>query len=149
MATRDEDGPSKPTYRVGYGRPPEEHRIREGDIRNPWGRRGKPKPATDFLEQLVPIRIDGRSRKITRAEAIDHALYREAMAGKVPAAKLLEARYDRRLAAKAGEPKPEQLTLDQEAALLRFFERTSRASASETDDEGGSGDVTSGGEDRP
>src|SRR6185437_9114850 len=79
---------------VGYGRPPREHVIKKGEVRNPWGRPGKPKPEIDFLDECISITVNGRQKKITRARALDEALFREAVRGSVSAAKHLSQRAE-------------------------------------------------------
>lgn len=117
------DGASAPAddY-VGYGHPPKQHQFRDGGVGNPWGRKGKPKPKPDFLEERLRVRIDGRWQSITRDQAMDHALYKEAMAGNVSAVKQLEARHARRLAQAVGQ-RDETLLAEERAALDRFLAR--------------------------
>lgn len=107
---------------VGYGCPPKEHQFRRGGKGNPWGRKGKPKPKLDFLEERLRVRIDGRWQWITRDEAIDHALYKEAMAGNVSAVRQLEVRRARRLAQTVGE-RDEAVAEADQAALDRYVGR--------------------------
>lgn len=60
-------GPKKwPTgdYASGYARAPEHGKIKSGEVRNPWGPKGKPKPAQlDAFEfaasRMVSVTIDG------------------------------------------------------------------------------------------
>ena len=137
MAKHKREGAPAPEDAVGYGRPPKEHRFREGTVPNPWGRKGKPKPKLDFLDERQKFRIEGRERWITRDEAIDHFLYKQAMAGKVSAAQELDRRQKRRIATKAGGPEAERLSADEEAAMLRFLERSLRPAPDDAEDTGG------------
>ncbi|WP_456685540.1 hypothetical protein [Bradyrhizobium sp. P5_C11_2] len=111
---------------VGYGRPPAEFRIREGERRNPWGRKGRPKPKQDFLDGTIRIRIDGKPVRVTRDEAIDHFLFEAASRRNVSAAKLLDRRRQDRLARTAGTSDDDDLSPEEEAALLRAAERRLR-----------------------
>jgi hypothetical protein len=64
--------PSSADHEPGYGKPPAKSRFRKGQSGNPKGRprnkRNKP-PYEAVLEQMVTIREDGVSRKVTAAEA--------------------------------------------------------------------------------
>jgi hypothetical protein len=56
-------------YRVGYGRPPQEHQFKTGArSRNPNGRPPKSVPpnvdAAEILNEPVTIKIDGRRRRV-------------------------------------------------------------------------------------
>ena len=138
MAKREREGASAPSNdHVGYGHPPKEHRFREGTVPNPWGRKGRPKPKVDFLEEKQRVRIDGRWKWISRSEALDHALYKEALGGKVSAVQQLERRQKRRLAANAEQPDAERLSPDEEAAMLRLLERNLRWSSDGAEESGG------------
>ena len=72
MAEDDRD--NRGDVEVGYGRPPREHRIKEGETRNPWGRKGKPGSKTDFMDRRIEICLDGKLLNVTRAEALDYGL---------------------------------------------------------------------------
>jgi len=63
-------------YKNGYARPPESGKIKPGEVRNPWGPKGKPKPqAIDPFEfaakQPTKITIDGNIIEVS-AEAAAH-----------------------------------------------------------------------------
>ncbi len=108
--------------KVGYGRPPLEHRIKSGEVRNRWGRRGKPKPQLDFLDELVVITIDGKPRQITRQQALDYFLFAKAAKGHVPAIRQIEDRARQR---RAGLPDSvsTELTPDLDRFVRRSAER--------------------------
>lgn len=107
---------------VGYGRPPQRHRIKPGEARNPWGRGGKPKPPVDFLDETLVLRIDGEPRTLTRADALDHFLFAKAAKGDVRAIHLLQVRArDRRQG--ASSPTDGELSSEEQAAFDRFLLR--------------------------
>jgi len=107
---------------VGYGQPPSERRIRSGEVRNPWGRAGKPKPPVDFLDETLVVRIDGDPRTLTRAEALDHFLFAKAAKGDVRANQLLQARGQARRQSTA-VPEDAELSAEEAAAFERFLHR--------------------------
>ncbi len=121
-------GPSDET--VGYGRPPSKRRIGKGEIRNPWGRAGKPKPPVDFLDETLVLRIDGEPRRLTRAEALDHFLFVKAAKGDVRAIQLLQVRSQARRQS-AALPGDSVLSPDEEAAFDRFLRRAAARLAGE------------------
>jgi hypothetical protein len=99
MANRDDDAerpkpqPGHPDY-VGPGHPPRQSRIRPTEVRNPWGRAGKPRPDAardDFARQMAelisqPIRSkDGQT--FTQAQVILNGLLKAVSEGDVRAAK--------------------------------------------------------------
>ena len=99
MAKRHED-PERPTLHpghpdyVGPGHPPRASRIKPSEIRNPWGRAGKPRPDAardDFAMQMAelisqPIRSkDGQT--FTQAQVILNGLLKAVSEGDVRAAK--------------------------------------------------------------
>ena len=113
---------SSPDEEVGYGRPPPRHRIGAGEVRNPWGRRGKPRPAVDFLDETLVLRIDGEPRTLTRAEALDHFLFAKAARGDVRAIQLLQVRSQARRQS-AAVPGDTDLSPEQQASFDRFLRR--------------------------
>ena len=113
--------------------PPGHGRIRDGERRNPWGRRGKPKPSVDFLEEVIQLRVDGEPRAMTRDQALDHILF--VMAAKdssVQAVRLLQERGRQRRLDPSNTAQIE-LSDEERAAFDRFIRR-----AAERLDGGGS-----------
>ncbi|MGA0594579.1 hypothetical protein [Enterovirga sp. CN4-39] len=109
---------------VGFCRPPKEHRFKPGHPGNPWGCKGKPKADKEFLDERQRVLIDGKWRWLTRDQLIDIALYKAVVKdGNVSAAKLLDARKEARLAKLSVDQGEEELSPDEEAALLRAAQR--------------------------
>lgn len=141
---------------VGYGRPPKKHQFRKGEpSANPYGCRGKPKAEVpvqaaepDFLDELVPITIDGKRQRVTRDQSVDHALCLRAIRGDVAAARELSVRRslrekrraaaERSLAAEIAAP----VTAEDEALIARSFSRKEGKQGGEADltGEQGAGD---------
>lgn len=119
--------PPADSVSVGYCRPPQEHRFRKGQTSNPWGRKGKPKPKVDFLDEEVVVSIAGKSKRLKRWEILDRALFQHGTSGNVSAAKLLLENHRRRQQENRHEGTAEaDLSLDDQAAFERLIERSAR-----------------------
>ncbi|WP_158808972.1 DUF5681 domain-containing protein [Beijerinckia sp. L45] len=97
MAKNKDEGGSVRPGKVGYGRPPEEHRFRKGDPSpNPYGCRGKPKDASidkkSFLSRKVTVMLNGEQKRVTRDESLFIVLYAQASKGDVKAIRYLDER---------------------------------------------------------
>ena len=95
-------GRPEPTYRVGYGRPPIQHRFKPGRSGNPSGRPRKPRNTGQILAAILnaPMTVTegGVERKLPRREIVFKVLVTKAMAGDVRATKLLlQAMQDHKL----------------------------------------------------
>ncbi len=84
--------------RVGYKRPPKHSRIQKGEVRNPYGRRGKNPPRKDkaqtdrdIIGMLDNETVEYDGRKITKREAELRVLHSKAIRGDIRAMKELEA----------------------------------------------------------
>lgn len=89
---RNESGKPK-NYTVGKNKPPEEHQIKPGEVRNRWGRSGKPKAEKTrllaqlpsqrmFLEEgtrLVRVRSGEGTEELPTSQVVMRALGAEAM----------------------------------------------------------------------
>ncbi len=77
----------KPTgdYEVGYARPPVEHQIKKGEIRNPKGRGKSGKSAStdisDLLNEPVKVKSGGKERDMSPFEAVFRQLAKRAVDG--------------------------------------------------------------------
>jgi hypothetical protein len=76
----------KGDYPVGYGRPPKAGQIKPGEVRNPWGCRGKSVSGkldiAPTLEKQVVVRVGNRTKKMSVFEAGVRSLVNEAIRDK-------------------------------------------------------------------
>ena len=76
---------SKSTFEVGYGRPPEQTRFKPGQSGNPNGRpsgtRNLDTDLRDELNEVIPVRIGDRSRKVSKQRAMLMAFMAKALKG--------------------------------------------------------------------
>ncbi|MEM1053151.1 MAG: DUF5681 domain-containing protein [Pseudomonadota bacterium] len=86
-------------YQVGYGKPPEHGKIKPGEVRNPYGRNGKPKTVDDPVERIMTRRrrvvIDGEEVEISNAEAFFMKLLAQAFEGRAGAARIVQQEWIR------------------------------------------------------
>ena len=72
-------------YEVGYGKPPKERQFARGRSGNPKGRpKGSKNLATTFMEigrERITVTEGGRTRTMTKAEAVVHQLTNKAASG--------------------------------------------------------------------
>jgi len=72
-------------YDVGYGKPPKHSQFKKGQSGNPNGRsQGAKNFTTDLREELnekVPVRENGKVKKLTKQRAILKTLVSKAMSG--------------------------------------------------------------------
>ena len=96
------NGGSRPSsdarYRVGYGKPPNEHRFQPGQSGN---RKGRPKGAKntstllrEILDRKIEVRSGSTVRKISVREAMLTRFAESALKGDTKSAAFLLQRYD-------------------------------------------------------
>lgn len=72
-------------YEIGYGKPPKEGQVMKGQSGNPNGRpKGSKNIATMFNEitrELINVTENGRTKTVTRIEAVLHRMTNEALSG--------------------------------------------------------------------
>lgn len=75
--------------KVGHKNPPKHTRFRKGESGNPRGRPRKPKTASAeasafdvLVDRTLTVTKDGIQREISVEEALQHQIYRDALAGK-------------------------------------------------------------------
>lgn len=72
---------------VGYGRPPKSSQFKPGQSGNPSGRPKKKAATTlqaavsQLMQETVSVKINGRVRKMTRAEVLAAKVFADATAG--------------------------------------------------------------------
>jgi hypothetical protein len=95
------DGPrssSGARYRVGYGKPPKEHRFQPGESGNPKGRPKGSKNTSTLLRKILDRKIEVRTgatvRKVSVREAILIRFAESALKGDTKSAHFLLQRYD-------------------------------------------------------
>jgi hypothetical protein len=80
-------------YNVGYGRPPLETRFQPGQSGNPKGRaKGSKNLSTlieDALADMVTIKVDGRSRRVSKLQASFMQQANKAATGDARATKMM------------------------------------------------------------
>jgi Family of unknown function (DUF5681) len=89
---------SSARYRVGYGRPPKEHRFQPGESGNPKGRPKGAKNTSTLLRKILDRKIEVRTgatvRKVSVREAILIRFAESALKGDTKSAHFLLQRYD-------------------------------------------------------
>jgi len=79
--------------RVGYGRPPKQHRFKKGQSGNPKGGHGARKSfmtlMADALDEKVPVQVAGKRMMVSKFEVVAKQLANKAAAGDYRTMKLL------------------------------------------------------------
>lgn len=105
--------------------PGRDTRIKDGEIRNPYGRNGKPKPAVGFLDEEIVMSLNGTPATVTRREALDHFLFVQATQGEIPAIRLLH-RLHPATPADAGPETVSELSQEEKEVLEVFLQQQVR-----------------------
>lgn len=131
----DEDSPDD-NYEVGYGRPPTHTQFKPGQSGNPGGRPKKSKNVDALiqaeLDKLIPVKEDGREKRITKREAIITQLVNRAIKGETKPLQLVLAHLD-----KHREIEPFVATEDDDLELLRALGQSGGASNTDSEDDDG------------
>ncbi len=113
------------SYRVGYGRPPKDHRFQPGQSGNRKGRpKGKKNTITllrEILDRQIKVRTGGPVRKISVREAMLTRFAESALKGDTKSAAFLLQRYDMVETAQEhtmGIPTPEEQEI-----IAAYFEK--------------------------
>lgn len=111
---------------IGRGHPPKHSQIKKGEVRNRWGRGGKPRPGkvrSDFDEHMAKllsepmVAKDGQSYE--QASVIFSALLKQASAGNLKAIELYINLRDKYVA-NSIDLANDNLEEDDEAVLARY-----------------------------
>ena len=122
--TRVRDDSEEPErYRIGYAKPPPQHRFRPGHSGNPKGRPKGSKNTTtlarDLLERMISVRTGGDApRRIKVVEAILTRYTEAALRGDTRAAAFLFQRYD---AAQSGGRAHEPAATPEEQEIIDSY----------------------------
>ena len=112
-------------YKVGFGRPPQEHQFKPGQSGNPRGRpKGTKNYKTDLVEELqeqVLVTEGGRKQKLSKQRAMIKSLVARAVNGDPRAATAVIGELHRLALAKAGEGDTEPLNSDDQMILDLFL----------------------------
>jgi hypothetical protein len=123
-------------YEIGYKRPPKATRWRKGQSGNPKGRlKGTRNLKTELgeeLAELIPIREQGRSRKVTKQRALIKAHTAKAIQGDVRAANLIVSLIMRPPQAEPSDDAAAVVS-DEDAAMIEAFLKRRAAQNSSED----------------
>jgi hypothetical protein len=89
-------GKDEQTYQVGYGKPPTETRFQKGKSGNPSGRPKNRAPQQDtgkilqyISNEEIVITIDGKRKRMLKAEVLFQQLFTKAIKGDLGSARLI------------------------------------------------------------
>lgn len=121
---------AKKKYTVGYGKPPKSNRFKKGQSGNPKGRpKGTRNLKTDLAEELsqrIVVTEGGKSRQVSRQQALVKTVIAKALHGDVSAMKAT-IELILRLLPPANEESEEVDLSKEDQAILAAFERRSRS----------------------
>ncbi len=85
MSGRGEDAPPDAPTKVGYGKPPAQHRFKPGQSGNPAGRPRRGHSTADVFEAMfrttVSMVVDGKRRRVTVREVMARRTMKEILTG--------------------------------------------------------------------
>jgi len=126
---------SKKSYTVGYKKPPKSGQFKPGQSGNSKGRpKGTKNLKTVFEEELlakVPIKEEGKSRKVTKQEAMIKALMLKAMQGDIKAINAVLTTFMKLMSGDAQVEDETALSSSENAILDRFREMVLKEAAAE------------------
>ena len=133
-------------YEVGFGKPPSHSRFIKGKSGNPKGRpKGSKNLATIFHKignERVTVTENGRSRAVTKKEAIVLQLTNKALSGNLPAMRE-HFRFTQLCEAAEQPPSPDQQDADQMimANMLKRMQQTEKPSEDADQQQNSAGEV--------
>ena len=111
-------------YDVGFGKPPKHSQFRKGQSGNPKGRpQGARNLKTELEEEFserIPVKEDGKSKKVPKQRAMIKALMARAVTGDVRAATLLFTMWLKVMPVGADMPTEDELTPTDRKILEEF-----------------------------
>jgi hypothetical protein len=118
----------KPANAGGYGKPPKKHQFKPGQSGNP---KGRPKGARSFktalskeLETKLEIKEAGKTKKVSKLEAVAKRLVTDALNGNAKALTELLRQLNLHFADNSeGETAQQPASEEDQALLARFIER--------------------------
>jgi len=123
----EKGGPSNNSYKVGYGRPPMDRCFKPGCSGNPKGRPKGSRNAKTVVAQVmgekVPVRENGKVRKVTKFEAMVLANTQKAMKGDTRALNSLIGLLVRTNQLTDAETETSAALPEDDAAILKDFLR--------------------------
>lgn len=121
-----EEPKSKPSYEVGWGKPPQHTRFKKGHSANPKGRpRGTRNLKTDLINELgghIRVREGDREILISKQEAFLKSLIARALKGDARASALL-INMMAKLLDVASAPAPTEVSADEQEIIDAYYSR--------------------------
>ena len=115
-------------YPIGYGRPPREHQFKPGQSGNPKGRRRGSKSLSTILAQeldeVITIKENGTTRRITKRQAIAKQLMNRVIFGDQRALKVFLDYF-----AIADEKEDPAVLAEREESSRRMYEWMNKVAA--------------------
>jgi len=124
-------GKSKKTYQVGYGKPPVATRFQKGKSGNPSGRPRKIAPELDLGKVLqsvdneeILLMVDGKRKRMSKAEIHFRQLFSKAIKGDLTAARLIAKMANKYFGPEAEGPSDVQLIVRPNSYFTRPADQT-------------------------
>ncbi len=125
----------KKDYKVGFRRPPTEHRFEQGQSGNPRGRPKGRKGFDTMVREIVnrKVTISGSAKQITMGEAVLRKLFGAAVSGEFKAQAMVLTLMESHLGVSADAGSDPELNARERAILAQFF--TAQGGGDESDSE--------------